>query len=189
VSGVFAPIIERNTTIPASRERSFTTIADNQTHVAFGIYQGESRWIRDNIELGRLEIPVPRMRAGQVRVDCRLSYDVNGLLEVDVHVPMTGKKNQLVIVDKGALSEEELASRRTALDKLKVHPRDSDAVRATIARAGRCYENALGELRDHIGRLITQFEVTLEGQDPRSCETARVELEQFLDSIEGRSFL
>lgn len=189
ISGLFAPIIERNTTIPASRERYFTTVADNQPYVSFGIYQGESRWVRDNIELGRLEIPVPRMRAGQVRVDCRLSYDVNGLLEVDVHVPTTGKRNQLVIVDKGALSDEDLAARRSALAALKVHPRDSDSVRATVARAGRCYENALGEVRDHINRLITQFEMTLEGQDPRACEAGRVELELVLDSIEGRSFL
>jgi molecular chaperone HscC len=189
VTGVFVPIIERNTAIPASRESSFSTVADDQTRVAFGIYQGESRWVKDNIELGRIEIPVPRARAGQVRVDCRLSYDINGLLEVDVHVPMSGRRNQLVIVDKGALSGEELEARRSALAKLKVHPRDTDAVRATLARAGRCYENALGELRGQIGHLITQFELTLERQDPRACEAARLELGRILDSIEGQSFL
>jgi len=189
VTGVFTPILERNCVVPASREKEFGTMADYQTKVAFPIYQGESRWVKDNIKLGEVEVPVPSARAGEIPIRCRFSYDINGLLEVDVFVPDTGARRQLVIVDRDGVTPEQLESRRKELEKLKVHPRDTDAVRATLARAGRCYENALGHERDEISRIIGNFEGVLTRQDPREVEAARTELEAILDRLEGRSFL
>jgi len=189
IDGIFSPIIERNTVVPASREQHYSTLQDNQAQVTIPIYQGESRWVRENIHLGEVNINVPRKKAGQVEIVCRFSYDINGLLEIDVHVPETDVREQLVIVDKDGVSPEEVERRRRDLAKLKVHPRDTDAIRTTLARAGRCYENALGGARVHIGQLISNFESILEKQDPRTCETARLEFETLLDQIEGQNFL
>jgi molecular chaperone HscC len=189
VDGIFTPIIERNCVVPASREQSFSTLVDNQPAVTFPVFQGESRWVKDNIPLGQLSVPVPRKKAGEIQIVCRFSYDINGLLEVDVHVPATGEKRQLVIVDKEGISPQQIEQRRAELAKLKVHPRDTDAMRATLARAGRCYENAIGAEREYVGRLISQFEDVLQQQDPRICETARAELSTILDGIEGQAFL
>jgi len=189
VHGVFTPIIERNSVVPASREKTFFTLVDNQTQLVFPIYQGESRWVRDNVYLGKVNIPVPRKPAGQASCTCRFSYDINGLLEVDLHVPETNQRRQLVIVDREGFKPEEIEARRTELAKLKVHPRDSDAVRALLARAGRCYENSVGPQREEIGRVITEFELIVEKQDPRNIEAARADLNRYLDRIEGEAFL
>jgi len=189
IGGVFVPILERNIVIPASREKPFWTVRDNQPAVEIKVFQGESRWVKDNIALGEVSIPAPRGKAGEVRVDCRFSYDINGLLEVDVSVPATGERRQLVLVDQQNVDAEELQRRRAALASLKVHPRESDAIRATMARAGRFYENSIGEKREWIGRLISEFEFVLQGQDPRACEAARAALSQALDSAEGGDLL
>ncbi len=189
ITGIFTPILERNCTVPASREKQFSTLHDNQAMVEFGIYQGESRWTRDNILLGKIDIPVPRRRAGEIQLTCRFSYDINGLLEVDVHVPETDERRQLVIVDKEGVTPEQIEARRAELARLKVHPRDTEAISAALARAGRCYENAIGEPREMIGRLIGDFEQVLARQEPRACEAARVELNRILDEIEGQAFL
>ena len=189
VGGIFFPIIERNCVVPASREHNFTTVSDNQTVVNLKVYQGESRWVRDNVLLGELNVPVPRGKSGEVHFDCRFSYDINGLLEVDVLVHGTGTRKQLVIADDEGISASELARRLEALNKIKIHPRDTDAVLTTLARAGRCYEDAIGDKRMWIGQLISQFEGVLLGQDPRQCEQARLQLESELDRLEGPSFL
>jgi molecular chaperone HscC len=189
VTGVFTPIIERNCVVPVSREEIFHTVFDNQAVVEFPVYQGESRWTKDNILLGSVEVPVPRRRAGEVQVNCRFSYDINGLLEVDVHVPATGQQRQLVVVDKEGLSPEKIEERRAELAKLKIHPRDTDGVRATLARAERCYENSIGEAREFIGGVMLDFERILARQDPRACEAARLELNSILDEFEGHSLL
>ncbi|MFA5964773.1 MAG: molecular chaperone HscC [Sphingomonas sp.] len=187
-TGIFAPIIERNTVIPASRMHSFGTMQDNQAVVEFGIFQGEARAVADNVEIGRTRIRVPRGPAGQI-VDVRFSYDVSGLLEVDIVVQQTGEKTTLVINDESAGDDAALAGRREALAALKTHPRDSEVNRAAMARGERAYENALGDERATIDMLISEFRVALDGQDPRVIEQARTRFQAAIDAIEGETFL
>ena len=190
-AGVFAPIIERNTVIPASRVHVFSTVADNQRAVDFGVYQGEARNVAANVKLGKISIPVPPRPAGTIRIDCRFSYDASGLLEVDVTVPETGVAKQLVICDEEEKASDAaaLAKRREALAALKVHPRDDAANAALLARAARCYESFLGERRDMIGQFLLAFEAVLERQEPKAIELARRDIEGRLDALEGERFL
>lgn len=106
-----------------------------------------------------------------------------------MHVPQTNERRQLVILDKDGVTPEQIEARRIELAKLKVHPRDTEAISATLARAGRCYENAIGEMREYVGKLLLQFEQVLMGQDPRSCEAARLQLSEILDQVEGQALL
>lgn len=186
--GLFAPIIERGTVIPASRIHSFSTLRDNQTNVEFGIYQGEARLVRDNVEIGRTTVRVPRGPAGQ-RMDVRFSYDVSGLLEVDILVAQTGESVSLTINDGMAGDEAALEKARNALAKLKLHPRDEAENKAAMARGEKCFENFLGEQRFWVGEVVARFNAALETQDPRTIEAARKELHLSLDQLEGETFL
>lgn len=187
--GVFSPIIERNTAVPVSRVESYATLQDNQAHVEFGIYQGEARLVRDNVRIGSLRVPVPRGHKGQP-IECRFSYDINGLLEVDAHVPMNGYRAQLVITDpEETVSAAEIAKRRDALAVLKVHPRETEANRAALARAERCWADFLGEKRELVGNWIAEFQAALDTQDARTAERARERLNELLDGLEGPAFL
>lgn len=186
--GVFAPIIDRNTAIPVSRMKSFFTINPDQRIVDIAVYQGEARKVVDNVKIGDLRISMPKGPAGQ-QVDCRFSYDINGLLEVDVHVPASGERWQLVISDDEATDDSSLADRRAALAALKVHPRDTEANRAALARAERCWEGHLGQTRDMVDQWIAAFQAALESQDPRVAERARQDLVAALDELEGRTVL
>jgi molecular chaperone HscC len=189
-TGIFQPIIERNTIIPASREHWLTAMTDDQAHVELNVYQGESIDVKENIWLGKLTIPVPKGRATQAPIACRFTYDINGLLEVDLSVEKTGERRQLVIMDnETAHDPEALARRRDELAKLKVHPREQESNRAVLARAERCFEEALGERRAVIGTVISQFKFVLDGQDPRAIDGAREELTRLLNEIEGETFL
>ncbi|MDH7973330.1 molecular chaperone HscC [Sphingomonas sp. AR_OL41] len=188
--GIFSPIIERNTPIPASRVRRYSNAQDNQTTITLNIFQGEARLVEGNVRLGSLPMAVPPRPRGHVAVDCRFSYDTSGLLEVDVEIVGTGMKQNLVIVDEVyAPSEIELAERRAALAALKVHPRDESANAALMARATRCYESFVGERREMIGHWIGTFESALDQQEPRAIAKLRDELTAALDQLEGERYL
>ena len=187
--GVFSPIIERNTVIPASRIQVYSTMEANQRQVKLPIYQGESRAVIDNIRLGELDVAVPAAPAGEIAIEVRFSYDINGLLEVDVHVPKTGERRELVIADEDVMSGADFQKRREALAALKHHPRDADVNRVVLARAARCYEDSLGDQRHFIGQHLDRFAFILERQDPREIDHARVELTQILDQFEGATWL
>ena len=187
-AGIFSPIIERNRTIPTSKVKSFQTMQDNQRVVAFGIYQGEARDVASNIKLGEIKIKVPPGPAGYVQVNCRFSYDVSGLLEVDVSVPSTGASTQTVLGGED-LDRDDLAMRRDILGKLKVHPREEADNAAALARAERCYEALVGEARDHVGQIILAFEAVLDQQEPHATHEMRAQLNEALDAIEGERYL
>ncbi|HEY0599352.1 MAG TPA: molecular chaperone HscC [Brevundimonas sp.] len=185
----FSPIIERNTVIPASRVQYYQNAAANQRMVNIPVYQGESRNVADNILLGQLEVPIPAGPLGSVQIEIRFSYDINGLLEVDVHIPKTGEKRELVIADEAVMADADFEKRRLALAALKQHPRDSDANKAAMSRANRCYEESLGDQRAFIADQIREFESVLDRQDPRDIEHARNRLTQVLDRFEGETWL
>lgn len=182
---VFLPIIERNTVVPASRVKTVQTMADHQTTLAVHIFQGESRHCSQNIELGDIALKVPPMKAGEVKVDVRYTYDVNGILDVDVAVAGHGIERNLVIRKlAGDVSDEDIARRRVELAALKVHPRDQDPNRLVLERANRLYEQLLGDEREQVGRWLGQFESTLSRQDGREIAEARKQFSVALDSLE-----
>jgi molecular chaperone HscC len=188
-SGLYLPIIERNTVIPTSRSTIVSCPQDNQRQLLIQVYQGEARHVVDNVELGKLTIPVPPGPAGKERVDIRFTYDVSGLLEVETAVLSTGAKDRLVIEgNPGILTAPEIAERLSKLAHLKIHPRDDAKNQAVMARAERLYEERLGEVRRVIGQMIEDFQIALDRQNPTEIETLREQFSHWLDSIDHSFF-
>lgn len=189
IQGVFLPIIERNTIIPASRSHVVQTLADGQTFVEIPVYQGEARMVADNVFLGKLSCPVPSGPAGQETIEVRFSYDTSGLLDVDATVLSNKTSRNLVIEgNPGVLSKAEVQERLAKLAQLKVHPRDMAENHALIARAERVFEETLGDLRQDVGMRLDAFRGVLESQNPEHIAEAREQLTRFLDGVD-RNFL
>ncbi|MFD0589719.1 molecular chaperone HscC [Paenibacillus sp. GCM10027627] len=184
-SGYFSPIIERNNPIPISRVERYNTLHDNQEAIHLKIFQGESMRVSNNLLLGELEITVPRMKKGEATIDVRFTYDINGILEVDVTSVLSGDTKTLVI-EKGSekMSPEVLAARLNALKDIKIHPRDRSENRLLIAKAERLYEESIGAKRDIIMNHLVQFDGLLAEQDLKKIAKAAKEFKEFLDSIE-----
>lgn len=186
-SGYFLPIIERNTVIPVSKVERLYTIYDNQRVLNVDILQGESRLSKDNIYLGELNIPVPLGPAGKEAIDVRYTYDINGILEVEVTVVSTGIK-KIVVIEKnpGNMSKEDIEKSLSSLSHLKLHPRENHENMLLLARGERLYQENLGNIRQEISFLLRGFEDVLERQDPREIKEARKALKDALDAIDGR---
>ena len=193
VSGFYAPVLDRNTPIPASRVERFSPLVDFQTDLLLQVYQGEARLVRDNILLGQINLKLPSTKLGHSSADVRLTYDANGLLEVEATVlkdeVAIGAPVQLVIESSGdRLSGDDIGKRLAALRELKIHPRDRLETRALLARAERHYSQLLGMQREHLGVMIQRFEMTLESQDDRRIQPERRHLSELLAAIEKDGF-
>jgi len=180
-SGYFLPIINRNTVIPTSRSHSLATLSPNQVEVSLNVYQGEGRMVKDNLLLGELKVKgIPRGPAGQ-EIEVRFTYDSNGVLEVETTIVKTKKKKRLVITKHaGHLSKKELQNALTAMEKLKIHPREKNANRFMIKRAERLFQELPSMLRDQLDMYLDVFESALDSQDPNEIESVRSQLEMFL---------
>nr|MBX2884568.1 Hsp70 family protein [Granulosicoccus sp.] len=186
--GHFSPIIERNSIVPISREERFQTLRDNQKEIQVDVYQGEHRMVENNIKLGGVSVEVPAGLAGEQSVEVRFTYNVNGLLEVEVQVVGTDKMKKLVI-DSGdnQMSEAEIKACFEKLAHLKIHPRDNQENRAILARAERIYQEILGDNRQFLAAQIERFEYYIEQQDGKQIAVAREQLSGVLDQLEGES--
>ncbi len=186
----FSPIIERNTVVPASRVQSYVTVNDNQTKLRMQIYQGESRLVKNNIKLGEFEVSVPKDKAGMQRIDLRISYDINGILEVDAEVESTGETAHLLINNSPQeLSPEQIQASKDKLSVLKVHPRDNEAVKEIMWRAESIFENSLDEERHEINLLIEKFQAEIHSQDPKIIVQAIKDMSEALESFDANRWI
>jgi molecular chaperone DnaK len=112
----FAPIIKRNTPLPASRSEVFCTVSDNQPSVEIDVYQGENPDVRRNHRVGRFMIEgLARVPAGNQLV-VQLDLTLDGILKVSAREKSTGKLKQITI--ENALARYAVTERANAQSRL-----------------------------------------------------------------------
>ena len=184
-NGVFCPIIERNTIIPASRTERLYTVHDDQTKIRVNVLQGESRFARNNLSLGEMAIEVPKGKAGEESVDVTYTYDINSILEVEVKVVSTGESRKQVFGGKDLdMTPEEIAERFDTLSYLKIHPRDREENRYLLLLGERIYEESLGEKRQMIEAELHKYEQALDSYESAVIDRAKEAFRDFLKELE-----
>jgi molecular chaperone HscC len=184
-TGYFHPIIQRNSVVPVSREDVFHPVHAEQKVLRFDVYQGESPTVDRNIKLGELQIPLTNHGNEDRSVTTRFTYDVDGILQVEVTENATGKRHELVLEQNpGVLAPDQIQQRLQALQALKVHPRDHQPNIALIARTERLYSEHVDQ-REQLQGWLLQFREALESQDSQRVERHRRELGRALDELEG----
>ena len=109
--GLFTKIIERNTTIPTKRSRTFTTAFDNQEFVGIHVLQGERELVDGNISLANFNlIGIPPAPRGIPQIEVSFEVDVDGILHVSAKDLGTGKKQAIQVVTSGGLSDDDIQS-------------------------------------------------------------------------------
>jgi molecular chaperone DnaK len=115
----FAPIIHRNTPLPASRSELFHTVHDGQTQVEIDVYQGEHEDVRRNHRVGRFMVQGLAPVAAGNPITVQLDLNLDGMLKVSARERATGLQKQVVIENALARFErEERDAARERLDRL-----------------------------------------------------------------------
>lgn len=180
---LMSPIIERNSVLPTSKEGTYFTARDNQRIIDVKVYQGEQRYCDDNTYLGHLEVAVPPGPRGQQYVRVRFTYDINGLLEVDV-AGKDGQSARLVLQDSG-MTEAEVETRLKELESLKLHPREQEGPRTLIARGERLYAMTVGQMRDQVAAMLDWYQLQLSTQESIRVAKASRRASAFFDQAEA----
>ena len=107
--GLLTKIIERNTTIPTKRSRTFTTAFDNQEFVGIHVLQGERDMGYDNISLANFNlIGIPPAPRGMPQIEVSFEVDADGILHVSAKDLGTGKKQEIQVENSGGLSDMQI---------------------------------------------------------------------------------
>ena len=106
--GIFDPIIDRDSKLPANVTKRYCTVMDNQTEVLVSVYEGESRYVSDNTLIDEFILSgIPKADTGKEKIDITFTYDLNGILNVSAEILSTGDEISKIMSTKG-LSKEEI---------------------------------------------------------------------------------
>lgn len=181
----FSPIIERNSPVPVSRVRTYSTTKLGQTMIALDVRQGESPIGSENIQLGNLTVSIPFSQRVMTDVQVRFTYDINGLLEVEATIEGTANVTRCLIQRSGeTMNESEIASAIERIKVLKIHPRNKQENMYLLQRAKRLYSDLLGDERRSVGHALAQFETVLDTEDERQIRQHSQLFKKFLDAMD-----
>ncbi len=190
LGGVMTPLIDRNTTIPTSKSKVFSTAADNQSAVEIMVYQGERPMAADNKFLGRFKLDGIRpARRGEPRIQVTFSLDVNGILTVTAKDLDTAQEQHITISNSSGLSQEEIdrmVAEAKANEEADKKRRDDAETRnqaetliseidSELAKSG---DKIPADQRDSIMKIRNEIKENLDKNDLEAVRNRLAELQQ-----------
>ncbi len=174
-------IINRNTSLPTSRKKTFYASHDFQDKVTIDIYQGESMIPSKNIYLGEVKVDCPAARIHEPICDVRFTYDINGILMVDVITTDNQCSSKTIVSKQSALSDSEREKCISRLKNMKITPAESEKNKLLLAKAEAFFEEALPDERDIISEYILGFKHSLQDGNNREIRLLYEKLEDLLE--------
>lgn len=122
MGGFVEKIISRNSSVPISKTKEFTTYKDNQTSILIHVVQGERELVKDCISLSRFALKnIKPQKAGLVRILVTFQVDTDGLIDVRVLEKYSNKEKNIKIDNNIALKNTNIS--KILKDSLK-HSKD-----------------------------------------------------------------
>lgn len=183
--GYLLPMIERNSTLPAFRCERLVTLYDYQSKITVKIYQGEEYYAKDNIYLGEVTSNVEPKKAGKEWIDVYFSYDINGILHVEV-VNSRQERNQILLANQ-QLSPAELEHYKKILEERMIPPEEQEKNKKLLEKAREYYEQSTGKKRERIGQMIDWFLSGINSSRRYKIKKAVQEMEEQLAWLDEES--
>jgi molecular chaperone DnaK len=188
-------MIPRNTTIPTSKNETFSTAADNQPSVEIVVLQGERPLAQDNKELGKFNLdglpPAPR---GLPQIEVAFDIDANGIINVHAKDRATGKEQKVTITGSTTLDKKDVEK---MVKEAEVHAAEDakqrDEIESRNKLDGLVYqvekfmresgEKVSAELRSEVDGKTAEAKDALQSEDTAKMNSAFVELSEAYQKI------
>ncbi|OGY09919.1 MAG: molecular chaperone DnaK [Candidatus Blackburnbacteria bacterium RIFCSPHIGHO2_01_FULL_43_15b] len=167
--GIATPMIDRNTTVPASKSQTFSTFSDSQTQVEINILQGERPLAHDNKSLGKFVLDgIPPAPRGVPQIEVTFDIDANGILSVKAKDKATNKEQSIKITGAVGLSDEEV---KKAQEEAEIHAKEDQAKKEQI------------EARNQADTLVFTAEKALKDAGDKAPKDTREKVEGEIKNV------
>ncbi len=136
--GLSEKVISRNTPIPTSSEKTFTTFKDGQTKMMINVVQGEREDVSACISLGEFTLlDIPPLVAGAARIVVKFQVDADGLLTVSAREQTVNKETLIQIKPSHGLSPDKIQEMLSSSNALAEEDKNYRLLRENIVEAER----------------------------------------------------
>ncbi|MEO6612790.1 MAG: Fe-S protein assembly chaperone HscA [Chitinophagaceae bacterium] len=173
MGGLMDVLVPRNSKIPSSASRQYTTQKDGQGGMRIAVYQGERDLVKDNRKLAEFNLTgIPGMPAGFPKVEISFLVNADGILVVKAKELRSGAEQSIEVKPQYGLTDAEVE--KMLLDSI-THAKDDMQTRALVeARTeGRQILDATSQFIEKNGPLLTAGEL-------EATNYAMLELEKLL---------
>ncbi|MCX6205751.1 MAG: Fe-S protein assembly chaperone HscA [Bacteroidetes bacterium] len=159
MGGLMDVLIPRNSKIPTSVGRQYTTHKDGQGSMRISVFQGERDLVKDNRKLAEFNLTgIPGMPAGLPKVEVQFLIDADGILVVKAKELRSGTEQSIEVKPQFGLTDEEVEN--MLMDSI-THAKDDMQIRALVEARTEA-EQILDVTEKFIGKnqsLLTQQEI------------------------------
>ena len=184
VGDIFGIVIPRNTPIPTTKSRVFSTVEDNQTVVLFPVYQGERmvECSKNNHYLGEFLLTgVPPMPRGRPELDTTFDINTSGLLNVTARDRTSGSKASISIANSvGRLSTAEVERMMKDAERFKYVDKELEARQTAKMEAKYDLKSYINQVKGMIVSPGTRM-----GFSRGAKERVEAELDRALEKLEN----
>ena len=136
--GLSEKVISRNTPIPTSSEKTFTTFKDGQTKMMINVVQGEREDVSACISLGEFTLlDIPPLVAGAARIIVKFQVDADGLLTVSAREKTVNKETLIQIKPSHGLSPDKIQEMLSSSNALAEEDKNYRLLKENIVEAER----------------------------------------------------
>ncbi len=200
LGGVATALIERNTTVPTRKSKTFTTAADGQTAVDIHVVQGERKMVKDNMTLGRFQlVGIPPAPRNTPQIEVTFDIDANGIVNVKARDTATGNEQSITITATTNLSDGDVE--RMVKDAEKYAEEDAkreDQVQTRNNADQMIYQGQkllkdLGEkvpadLKKELETKSAEVQKAIESDDMEKMQSGTEELQQIIYKISEKVY-
>ena len=171
--GLSEKVIHRNTPIPSSSEKTFTTFKDGQTKMMINVVQGEREDISECISLAQFILSdIPPLVAGAARIKVRFQVDADGLLTVSAKEETSDKETTIEIKPSHGLTPELIQNMISTSNNKAENDKNYRALKESIVEAERAIYAIEEALKVDSNDLLNQTELDLINQAIENLQDA-----------------
>ena len=159
--GLSEKVISRNTPIPTSSEKTFTTFKDGQTKMIINVIQGEREDVTECIPLGEFTLlDIPPLVAGAARIIVKFQVDADGLLTVSAREQTVNKETMIQIKPSHGLSPDKIQEMLSSSNALAEDDKNYRLLRENIVEAERAIYAIEEAIKTDGTKLLNNDELT-----------------------------
>ena len=169
LGGVNTVLISKNTTVPTSKNQTFSTAAENQPSVEIHVLQGERPMAQDNKTLGRFVLDgIPPAPRGIPQIEVSFDIDANGILNVSAKDKATGKEQSIRIEGSCGVSKEDVEKMKK---EAELHAEEDKKKQEAI------------QIKNTADTLIYTCEKTLKDAGDKISEESKKDIQEKIDDL------
>jgi molecular chaperone HscA len=173
MGGLMDVLIPRNSKIPTSVGRQYTTHKDGQGSMRISVFQGERDLVKDNRKLAEFNLTgIPGMPAGLPKVEVQFLIDADGILVVKAKELRSGIEQSIEVKPQFGLTDEEVE--QMLMDSI-THAKDDMQIRALVEA-----RTEAGQILDVTEKFISKNQSLLTQQEILDTASAMQSLQMAL---------